>query len=184
MVLYAQVLRGSHGLLGRCTSTRLIIRGPGSRTPSPTLRRCSTLLGLGAAQTPPGIDGRDLAALWSGEGDTAWRQSLFLPYRDLMRAVRDERYKLIVYPKVNHRQLFDLADDPDELHNLAADPAHRQTLARLEIDSLNNGAAPLAEAGADCNLPIHLRSGSARRDRRRRRPTVVIRAATVTRRTA
>ena len=49
-----------------------------------------------------------------------------------MRSVRDERYKLTVYPKVNHRQLFDLVDDPDELRNLAADPAHEQTLARLE----------------------------------------------------
>ena len=32
-----------------------------------------TLLALGSAQTPPGIDGRDLAALWSGEGDTGRR---------------------------------------------------------------------------------------------------------------
>ena len=44
--------------------------------------------------------GGDLAARWWGEGDTVWRQSLFLPNRDLMRAVRDERYKLIVYPQV------------------------------------------------------------------------------------
>ena len=146
VVVYAAdhgLAMGSHGLLGkqnlyehsmRCP---LIIRGPGIPQGSTEaftylFDLFPTLLGLGAAETPPGIDGRDLAALWSGDGDTAWRQSLFLPYRDLMRAVRDERYKLIVYPKVNHRQLFDLADDPDELHNLAADPAHRQTLARME----------------------------------------------------
>ena len=129
---------GSHGLLGkqnlyehsmRCP---LISRWPGIPQGSTTdaftylFDLFPALLGLASAETPPGIDGRELAALWSGAGDTAWRQSLFLPYRDLMRAVRDERYKLIVYPKVNHRQLFDLADDPDELHSLAADPAHRQ----------------------------------------------------------
>ena len=28
-------------------------------------------------------------------------------------------------------ELFDLQSDPDELHNLAADPAHRQPLERL-----------------------------------------------------
>ena len=146
MVVYAAdhgLAMGSHGLLGkqnlyehsmRCP---LIVRGPGiphGSTDAFTylFDLFPTLLGMGAAETPPGIDGRDLAALWSGDGDTVWRQSLFLPYQDLMRAVRDERYKLIVYPKVNHRQLFDLADDPDELRNLAADPAHRQTLERLD----------------------------------------------------
>ena len=146
VVVYAAdhgLAMGSHGLLGkqnlyehsmRCP---LIVRGPGiphGSTDAFTylFDLFPTLLALGSAETPPGIDGRDLAALWSGEGDSAWRQSLFLPYRDLMRAVRGERYKLIVYPRVNHRQLFDLADDPDELRNLAADPAHGQTLARLE----------------------------------------------------
>ena len=134
---------GSHGLLGkqnlyehsmRCP---LIVRGPGiphGSTDAFTylFDLFPTLLGLGSAETPPGIDGRDLSALWSGEGDAAWRGSVFLPYQDLMRAVRDERYKLIVYPKVDHRQLFDLAEDPNELRNLAADPAHEPTLARLE----------------------------------------------------
>ena len=146
VVVYAAdhgLAMGSHGLLGkqnlyehsmRCP---LIVRGPGiphGSTDAFTylFDLFPTLLGLGEAETPPGIDGRDLAGLWSGEGDTAWRQSLFLPYRDLMRAVRDERHKLIVYPQVNHRQLFDLAEDPDELRNLADDPAHGPTLARLE----------------------------------------------------
>ena len=146
VVVYAAdhgLAMGSHGLLGkqnlyehsmRCP---LIVRGPGiphGSTDAFTylFDLFPTLLGLGEAEAPPGIDGRDLAALWSGADDTVWRQSLFLPYRDLMRAVRDERYKLIVYPGVNHRQLFDLADDPDELRNLAADPAHGQTLARME----------------------------------------------------
>ena len=41
----------------------------------------------------------------------------------MQRSVRDERYKLIRYPQVNVTQLFDLKDDPDEMHNLADDPA-------------------------------------------------------------
>jgi arylsulfatase A-like enzyme len=146
VVVYAAdhgLAMGSHGLLGKqnlyehSMRSPLIIRGPGIPQGSTDaftylFDLFPTLLGLASAQTPPGIDGRDLAVLWSGESEAGWRQSLFLPYRDVMRAVRDERYKLIVYPKVNHRQLFDLDDDPDELRNLAADPAHGQTLARLE----------------------------------------------------
>ena len=133
---------GSHGLLGkqnlyehsmRCP---LIIRGPGIPNGSTDaftylFDLFPTLLAQGAVEEPPGIDGRDLAPLWSG-GDPTWRKSVFLPYRDVMRAVRDDRYKLIVYPNVNYRQLFDLADDPDELDNLISDPEHTETAVRLE----------------------------------------------------
>ncbi len=179
VVVYAAdhgLAMGSHGLLGkqnlyehsmRCP---LIIRGPGIPQGSTDaftylFDLFPTLLGLASAEAPPGIDGRDLAALWSGDGDTVWRQSLFLPYRDLMRSVRDERYKLIVYSKVNHRQLFDLADDPDELRNLAADPAHGQTLARLE-GLLEGWRAALADpVPLETSNPLPLRrdlTGQAR----------------------
>ena len=47
------------------------------------------------------------------------RDTLFLAYRDVQRAVRHGDWKLIRYPKVNVTQLFDLRDDPDELNNLA-----------------------------------------------------------------
>ena len=133
---------GSHGLLGkqnlyehsmRCP---LIVRGPGiSQGTTDAFTYLydlfPTLLTAAGVEEPPGIDGHDLAPLWSG-GDPPWRQSVFLPYRDVMRAVRDDRYKLIVYPNVNHRQLFDLAEDPDELTNLISDPDHAQTATRLE----------------------------------------------------
>ncbi|MCY3971500.1 MAG: sulfatase-like hydrolase/transferase [Acidobacteria bacterium] len=134
---------GSHGLLGkqnlyehsmRCP---LIIRGPGipwgmTNAFTYLYDLFPTLLAAGGVEAPPGIDGRDLAPFWSGGGVPTWRKSVFLPYRDVMRAVRDDRFKLIVYPQVNHRQLFDLTEDPDELENLIADPDHKETAARLE----------------------------------------------------
>ncbi len=90
---------------------------------------------------------------------------MFLPYQDLMRAVRDERYKLIVYPKVDHRQLFDLAEDPDELRNLAADPAHRQTLARLEALLEGWRAAMGDTAPLEVAEPLPLRRDLTGRER-------------------
>ena len=39
------------------------------------------------------------------------------------RAVRDGRWKLIRYPKINKTQLFDLEGDPHETKNLGDDPA-------------------------------------------------------------
>ena len=73
----------------------------------------STLCGLTGSPVPTSLAGSDLRPLWSGEAERV-RDSVFLPYQGLMRAVRDERWKLICYPPVNHRQLFDLARDPAE----------------------------------------------------------------------
>lgn len=47
------------------------------------------------------------------------------------RMVRDARYKLIYYATGNRIQLFDLRDDPDELRDLANDPAHARVRAEL-----------------------------------------------------
>ena len=48
------------------------------------------------------------------------------------RMIRDSRYKLIYYPVGDHSQLFDLAEDPHEMTDLAPDPDHAGTLARLQ----------------------------------------------------
>ena len=47
------------------------------------------------------------------------------------RMLRDERYKLIYFPVGNRTQLFDLQDDPDEVHDLAGDPAYTHIVEGL-----------------------------------------------------
>jgi arylsulfatase A-like enzyme len=49
-----------------------------------------------------------------------------------MRSFSDGRWKLIRYPLVDRTQLFDLEKDPRELTNLADQPAHAETLRRLQ----------------------------------------------------
>jgi arylsulfatase A-like enzyme len=145
LVIYAAdhgLAMGSHGLLGkqnvyehsmRCP---LIIAGPGIPSGRSTTAftylfdLMPTLLRMTGAPPPDGLDGLDLRPLWTGE-KARLRDSVFLPYINLMRAVRDERWKLICYPPVNHVQLFDLKSDPHERHNLAADPAFGEHLDRL-----------------------------------------------------
>jgi arylsulfatase A-like enzyme len=76
--------------------------------------------------------GYSLRPIWAGEKDRV-RDSVFLPFSGLMRAVRDDRCKLIVYPPINYRELFDLKNDPDETKNLADDPASAKDIDRLTV---------------------------------------------------
>jgi len=46
--------------------------------------------------------------------------------------IRTATHKLIYYWKQDAWELFDLRNDPDELRNLAGDPAHARTLAQLK----------------------------------------------------
>ncbi len=133
---------GSHGLLGKQSlyehsmGAPLIFSGPGvprgeeSFAFSYLLDIFPTLCELAGVEPPAGIDGRDLAPVWRGDTD-AVRSSLFTAFRDLMRAVRDERWKLIRYPRIDHVQLFDLIADPHETRNLASDPAHAGRVEEL-----------------------------------------------------
>ena len=135
---------GSHGLMGKQSvyehSMRapLIVSGPGvPRGKSTTaftylLDLFPTLTDLAGVANPDGLDGFSLRPLWTGERPSV-RDSVFLPFTDTMRAVRDERWKLIVYPQINHRQLFDLRRDPEERRDLAADSRHAATVDRLTV---------------------------------------------------
>ena len=75
-----------------------------------------------------------------GEQDGV-RDVIFLSYRDVMRAVRRGDWKLIRYPQVRKTQLFDLANDPHELHDLSDDPRQAEELqGRLQGDALGGHA--------------------------------------------
>ncbi|HRI13411.1 MAG TPA: sulfatase-like hydrolase/transferase, partial [Verrucomicrobiota bacterium] len=133
---------GSHGLLGkqnvyehsmRCP---LIITGPGVPAGGSTTAFTylydlfPTICALTDTPLPAGIDGLNLEPLWSGRQERL-RDSVFLPYLGLMRAVRDSRWKLICYPEINHRQLFDLEQDPDERLDVSGDPDNAAQIERL-----------------------------------------------------
>jgi arylsulfatase A-like enzyme len=132
---------GSHGLLGKQSlyehSTRvpLIVAGPGipsgeSHALVTLYDLFPTIAGLTGVEVPEGVEGVDLSVLWRNQTARV-RDSLYTAYEDKMRAVRDERFKLIRYPPLDHEQLFDLERDPYELRNLAGDPAYGEVRARL-----------------------------------------------------
>lgn len=133
---------GSHGLLGKQSvfehSTRvpLVIAGPGIPKNKSTkaftylLDIYPTICDLLSIAPPPDLEGASLQPLWAGQKSKI-RDSVFLPFLDVQRAVRDERWKLIAYPKIGHLQLFDLQNDPHETKNLIDDPNFKAELPRL-----------------------------------------------------
>jgi choline-sulfatase len=90
---------------------------------------------------PSGLAGRSVRALVEGKKPSRpWRDSLvvhnefclFNKSHDVEgRMLRTRDYTYVAYSKGERReQLTDVRKDPGEMHNLAVDNGHRQTLAR------------------------------------------------------
>lgn len=133
---------GSHGLMGKqnlydhSMHAPLLFAGPGVPRGRRTDALCylldifPTLGELAGVAAPEGNEGKSLLSVFTGKQKHI-RDSIFTAYRDVQRAVRDERWKLIVYPRINTVQLFDLKNDPAEMKDLAADSRHKGEVERL-----------------------------------------------------
>ncbi|NBV23206.1 MAG: DUF4976 domain-containing protein [Proteobacteria bacterium] len=137
------VARGSHGLIGKqnvyeydSVRVPLIISGPGIAADRRTDAMCylfdvlPTLGKLCGVPTPNQTDGFDFSGTFSDPAKPA-RPHMLFAYRQVQRAIRDDRWKLIRYPQVDKTQLFDLQNDPHEVTNLANQPAHAAKIAEL-----------------------------------------------------
>jgi len=133
---------GSHGLLGKQSiyehsmSCPLIFAGPGIPKGGSTeafsylLDIFPTVCGLTGIQPPAGVEGKNLQPIWTGDAEEV-RDHVFLSFARIQRSVRDEQWKLIRYPQINHTQLFDLQNDPYELHNLAGEAAQAGRVEKM-----------------------------------------------------
>jgi len=132
---------GSHGLFGKQNiyedgmKVPLVIAGPG--IPQGTSDALvylydifPTACELVGGEVPEGLDGVSFAPVVRGEKKQT-RDSLFLAYENSQRAVRDGRWKLIRYPQINRSQLFDLQEDPHEIHDLAGDAKQAERIQSL-----------------------------------------------------
>ncbi|PAW81470.1 MAG: hypothetical protein B9S27_04585 [Opitutia bacterium Tous-C8FEB] len=134
---------GSHGLMGKQNqyehsfNVPLILAGPGIPAEWSLATQCylrdlyPTLCDLLGLATPAGLDGRSLLPVLRGEHREV-HDAVFGYFTDTQRMIRTaEGWKLIWYPAIGRTELFHLPADPDELRDLAGEPAHAARLAEL-----------------------------------------------------
>jgi arylsulfatase A-like enzyme len=136
------VARGSHGLIGKqnlyehSVRVPLLVSGPGIPKGARTDAMCylyDVFPTLGAAcgvPAPAESEGRDFSAVLR-EPSLPGRELLQFSYKDVQLSVRDKRWKLIYYPKVDVTQLYDLEMDPQETKDMSAEPEAFEPLFRL-----------------------------------------------------
>ena len=135
---------GQHGLLGKqnlyehSIRVPLIFAGPGIQAGQRTDAMCylldlfPTLCELTGVPVPSSVDGMSLVPALRNP-KAVIRDSVFYAYKNVQRGVRTDRWKLIKYnvKGVETTQLFDLENDPWEIHNLADDPAQAERMREL-----------------------------------------------------
>lgn len=138
---------GSHGLRGKqnmyehTIGTPLVLRGPGIPRGRRSAAQCylrdlfPTVCEMVGAPVPASVEGKSLLPVLRGTAEQVY-SCVYGYFGDVQRMIRTERYKLIHYPQLNRDQLFDLAQDPHELADLAgrAEYAQRRNELRLELD--------------------------------------------------
>ena len=134
---------GHHGLFGKqnmydeSVRVPLLVAGPGAKAgakidaPIYLQDVMATALDLAGAEKPEQVEFHSLLPLLRGESSPAARTAIYGGYLGLQRAVTHDGWKLIVYPKIKVARLYHLAADPEEMHDLAADPAHAERRTAL-----------------------------------------------------
>ncbi|MHB9132318.1 MAG: arylsulfatase [Armatimonadota bacterium] len=87
-----------------------------------------TILDMAGVDIPDTVEGRSLLPLLRGE-QPAWREYLHLEHAPLHHTLTDGREKFIWFVEDGREQFFNLADDPQECHDLINDLAAQNRIS-------------------------------------------------------
>lgn len=132
---------GNHGLIGKQNmydhSIRVpfILAGPdipaGGRIDTDIYLQdaMATVLDLAGVARPDYLYFNSVLPLL--EGGKSHYPAIYGMYTDRQRMIRQDGYKLIVYPANNHLELYNLTTDPHELTNLAGTPVQHKRVKTM-----------------------------------------------------
>jgi arylsulfatase A-like enzyme len=103
-----------------------------------------TFLDAAGIKVPEEMQGKSLKPILAGKTPADWRKSFYYHYyeypgpHDVAKhyGVVTDRYKLVRFyePRINATELFDLKTDPQELKDVANDPAYASVRKELEAE--------------------------------------------------
>lgn len=134
---------GHHGLIGKqnmydhSLRVPLMVNGPGIEkgkkidTPVYLQDIMASALELAGVQKPEQVEFESLLPIIRGERDKNY-DVIYGAYIDLQRMVSDGEFKLIYYPKIDKKILYDLKNDLLEMKDLSGDPQYADKLKEME----------------------------------------------------
>lgn len=152
---------GHHGLMGKQNlydhSLRVpfVVCGPGVAKQAKNdaaiylQDAMATALDLAGVEKPKHVFFNSLLPFLDGRRTQSHYESIYGAYLNLQRAVIHDGWKLIAYPKVPKLRLYHLAEDPDEMIDLAAKPEHAKKKQQLFLRLLKLNA----DLGDELKLP-------------------------------
>jgi len=133
---------GHHGLFGKqnlydhSVRVPLMVTGPGvpegKRNSTPVYLQdiMPTALELAGIEHPEHVQFKSLMPLVRGETIQP-HDAIYGGYLNVQRSIKRDGYKLLLYPKISKVRLYHVAEDPDEMNDLAGDPRQRPLMKEL-----------------------------------------------------
>ena len=140
---------GNHGLIGKQSLFDHSIRAPfivtGPGVPQGQQRNqdiyvqdvMATSLELAGINKPDHVAFHSILDLMEGKSQNSHYEAIYGSYMDYQRMIRQDGYKLIVYPRVPKVLLFDLKNDPNEMDDLAEQSQHQERVRRMFDDLID-----------------------------------------------
>ena len=134
---------GEHGLMGKqnqyeCSMRMpLIISGPGIRAGKRVDEMVyqhsmyATTCDLAGVSIPSHVEFPSLVPMLRSENPLPVNEAMFGWLNILQRSIRTRQHKLIFYAHLKRFQVFDLTNDPWEMHDLVDDPAYAAIKTQL-----------------------------------------------------
>ncbi len=125
-----------------------IVRWPGVTDPGSrdthlvqNLDFAETFLEIAGIEAPEEMQGESVVPLMRGEEPDDWRESIYYEYFEVgihavepHYGVRTNRHKLMHFHRVDEWELYDIPNDPDEVHNLYGKPGMESLTTSLKVE--------------------------------------------------
>lgn len=143
---------GQHGFMGKQNMYDHSIRAPfivaGPGIPKNETRNMNiylqdvmpTTLSLAGIDIPRQVEFTDILPYIHGKKEPGVYKNIYGCYKDLQRMIRDDKYKLIAYPKAGKLRLYNIQNDPLEVNDLAKNPAYQEKVKSMftKLKKLNS----------------------------------------------